>query len=65
MKTVAEGVETLDQVRLLREFGISSIQGYIAARPMSAIETLRFLVENADGVHSLHEPATRLEAERA
>jgi diguanylate cyclase (GGDEF)-like protein len=34
MRTVAEGVETEDQVRLLRRLGCDEIQGYLAARPM-------------------------------
>lgn len=53
MATVAEGVESLAQVQLLRAFGITCIQGYVVARPMSAISTLRFLVDNAEGIGAL------------
>jgi diguanylate cyclase (GGDEF)-like protein/PAS domain S-box-containing protein len=36
MKVVAEGVETHEQLRLLREIGCDSVQGYLLARPMPA-----------------------------
>jgi len=34
METTAEGIETFDQLDLLRELGVSHIQGYIYAKPM-------------------------------
>ncbi len=36
MDTVAEGVETHDDLQLMRELGVSQIQGYIFGRPMMA-----------------------------
>jgi diguanylate cyclase (GGDEF)-like protein/PAS domain S-box-containing protein len=36
IKVVAEGVETMEQVRILRELGCDILQGYAFARPMSA-----------------------------
>jgi diguanylate cyclase (GGDEF)-like protein/PAS domain S-box-containing protein len=36
LKTVAEGVETPEQLELLRELGCSAIQGYLIGRPVSA-----------------------------
>jgi diguanylate cyclase (GGDEF)-like protein/PAS domain S-box-containing protein len=36
MKVVAEGVETVEQLRLLREIGCDGVQGYLLARPMPA-----------------------------
>ena len=36
LKTVAEGVETPEQLELLRELGCGSIQGYLLGRPASA-----------------------------
>jgi hypothetical protein len=34
MKVVAEGVETLEQARFLREMGCDEMQGYLLSRPM-------------------------------
>jgi EAL domain-containing protein (putative c-di-GMP-specific phosphodiesterase class I) len=36
MKTVAEGVETQDQVDVLRQAGVDYIQGFVYARPVPA-----------------------------
>jgi diguanylate cyclase (GGDEF)-like protein/PAS domain S-box-containing protein len=36
LKTVAEGVETPEQLELLRELGCGAIQGYLIGRPASA-----------------------------
>jgi len=36
MTVVAEGVETLEQLQILQRLGCDEIQGYYAARPMSA-----------------------------
>lgn len=36
IKTVAEGVESLDQARLLQEMGCDKIQGYVFGRPLPA-----------------------------
>jgi len=43
LATVAEGVETADQARLLTEWGIQSLQGFLYARPMPADEASAFL----------------------
>ena len=34
MTTVAEGIETKEQVDLLREYGCNIVQGFYYARPM-------------------------------
>ncbi len=47
LKTVAEGVENEQQLRLLREMGCDAIQGYFLARPMPADEVPDFLREQA------------------
>jgi EAL domain-containing protein (putative c-di-GMP-specific phosphodiesterase class I) len=36
IKVVAEGVETMEQARVLREIGCDFLQGYAFARPMAA-----------------------------
>ena len=38
IRTVAEGVETQEQARLLDELGCSMAQGYLYGRPMAADE---------------------------
>nr|MDP9478110.1 EAL domain-containing protein [Actinomycetota bacterium] len=48
MEVVAEGVETAEQLDLLRGLGCDHAQGYHLARPMSAEESSAFLAERAD-----------------
>lgn len=43
LQVVAEGVESEEQERLLREFGCDLVQGYLYARPLSAGEVPRFV----------------------
>jgi len=43
LRTVAEGVENEDQLRLLRAAGCDLIQGYLFSRPLSAIDASRLL----------------------
>jgi diguanylate cyclase (GGDEF)-like protein len=43
MKVVAEGVETLEQARLLKAAGCDQVQGYFFARPMPASEIPGFV----------------------
>jgi EAL domain-containing protein (putative c-di-GMP-specific phosphodiesterase class I) len=38
METTAEGVETFDELDLVRELGCSHVQGYIYERPLSALD---------------------------
>jgi len=40
LEVVAEGVETIDQLRVLRELGCDTVQGFLAGRPMPAEEFL-------------------------
>jgi len=44
---VAEGVETLAQLRVLRRFGCRVVQGYYFAKPMDGETTLRWLASTA------------------
>jgi EAL domain-containing protein (putative c-di-GMP-specific phosphodiesterase class I) len=46
MTTVAEGVETEDQLARLVEMGCPVLQGYLLARPMPAAEFTRFLLKH-------------------
>ncbi|GAA4014758.1 EAL domain-containing protein [Sphingomonas swuensis] len=63
MDTVAEGVETHDDLQLMRDLGVSQIQGYIFGRP-SALEDATDLASassvEADGHQCLREPRQRL-----
>ena len=43
--TVAEGVETVQQVQILREFGADVAQGYFFARPLPVGETLALALQ--------------------
>jgi len=43
MKTVAEGVETHEQLELLRALGCDAVQGYLVSRPASAPDLTHWL----------------------
>jgi len=36
LKTIAEGVETIEQLKILKNLGCHTIQGYYLAKPMTA-----------------------------
>jgi hypothetical protein len=63
MDTCAEGVETHDDLQLIRELGVSMVQGYIFGKP-SAAEAARELANSvtveADGFACTREPRHRL-----
>ena len=63
MDTCAEGVETHDDLQLIRELGVSMVQGYIFGRPGPA-EGARELANSAsveaDGYQCIREPRHRL-----
>lgn len=46
LKTVAEGVETLAELQVLRDMGCDEIQGYLFSRPMPACDVLPWLNDN-------------------
>jgi EAL domain-containing protein (putative c-di-GMP-specific phosphodiesterase class I) len=52
MKTVAEGIETVDRWRQLRHLGCDLGQGYLFGRPVPAAELETKLVQVLGGVHS-------------
>ena len=63
MDTTAEGVESHDDLHLIRELGCSHVQGYIFGKPMPA-EAARVLTEStrveADGFETMRAPRQRL-----
>jgi diguanylate cyclase (GGDEF)-like protein len=63
MDTCAEGVETHDDLQLIRELGVSMVQGYIFGKPSRA-ETARELANSAtvaaEGFACIREPRHRL-----
>ncbi|GAX87739.1 conserved hypothetical protein [Lebetimonas natsushimae] len=46
-KTIAEGVETKEQLEKLKELGVDYIQGYYFAKPMPFSEAIEYLKTNA------------------
>ena len=46
MKVVAEGVETADQVELLKEMECDNIQGFYYSRPLPKAEFVKKSAEN-------------------
>ncbi len=45
METTAEGVETQDEIELIRELGCSHIQGFVYGRPLLAEDVIRLLAD--------------------
>jgi EAL domain-containing protein (putative c-di-GMP-specific phosphodiesterase class I) len=43
VEVIAEGVETMQQAKILKEVGCDILQGYALSRPMSAREIMKFL----------------------
>jgi diguanylate cyclase (GGDEF)-like protein/PAS domain S-box-containing protein len=56
LKVVAEGVETLEQVRFLRERNCEEVQGYLVSRPLVAGQVCEFALRRA-GNHLAAVPA--------
>jgi PAS domain S-box-containing protein/diguanylate cyclase (GGDEF)-like protein len=42
LKTVAEGVETVEQLQLLKSLGCSNVQGYLVSRPAAASDLVEW-----------------------
>ncbi len=49
LQSVAEGVETCEQMRFVRESGCSQAQGWLVAKPLSPALAARFIHERAAG----------------
>ena len=63
MDTTAEGVETHDDLYLIRELGVSQVQGYIFGKPMPAEEAREMANASrieAEGYQCIREPRHRL-----
>ena len=63
MDTTAEGVETHDDLHLIRELGVSQVQGYIFGKPVDAEGASTLAAQQtieADGYQSIREPRQRL-----
>lgn len=55
MKTIAEGVETADQVQILQSLGLDAIQGFYFSRPLERARFEAFLESNIFEPQSNHE----------
>ena len=63
MDTCAEGVETHDDLQLIRDLGVSMVQGYIFGKPSpaeAARELANSVTVEADGYACIREPRHRL-----
>jgi len=63
MDTTAEGVETHDDLQLIRELGVSQVQGYIFGRPGDAATAAEYCANatiEADGYTCIREPRQTL-----
>ncbi|MBA2467508.1 MAG: EAL domain-containing protein [Sphingomonas sp.] len=63
MDTTAEGVETHDDLHLIRDLGVSQVQGYIFGRPggaEGARELANSVTVEADGYQCIREPRHRM-----
>lgn len=68
LKTVVEGVETIEQYNILSEMQCDYIQGFLMSKPLSAEDAMEF-VKRYDELHkpsrrSLEESSNKLAAER-
>jgi len=43
VETVAEGIETDDQLRCAREMGFTNVQGFVLSRPVPVAQVLRMM----------------------
>src|SRR4029450_2382108 len=63
MDTTAEGVETHDDLQLIRELGVSQVQGFIFGRPGDAVAAMGYASSatvEADGYACTREPRQML-----
>ncbi|AJR25768.1 histidine kinase [Sphingobium sp. 22B] len=48
VETVAEGIETDDQLRCAREMGFTNVQGFVLSRPVPAVQVLEMMRQMDD-----------------
>ncbi len=53
LTTIAEGVETVEELELLKAMGCKEIQGYLFAKPMPSVELSGWLEDNIQKVKAL------------
>ncbi len=53
LEVVAEGVETEEQLKFLREQGCKVVQGYLFSRPLSAVDMYGYLSSEEEGAGSV------------
>jgi len=61
LNVVAEGVDSENQMRLLKLLKCDEIQGYLISKPLPAADLVRFLREKAAPAWKMHNPTTQLE----
>ncbi len=54
LETVAEGIETADQLRHLQHEGCNAGQGFYFSRPLEVAAALAFLASASEGVVAAH-----------
>ena len=65
MRTTAEGMETREQMRRLRDDGCSNAQGFLLSKPVPTAE-IEPLIEALDRAHGAqHLPSRRCEEQMA
>ena len=52
IRTTAEGVETAEQLQLVRAAGFAEAQGYLFSRPLTADDFARYLADHAGHVEA-------------
>jgi EAL domain-containing protein (putative c-di-GMP-specific phosphodiesterase class I) len=55
LEVVAEGLETIEVLRLLEEMDCDLVQGYLLAKPMSALALSAFVAREAEHTAALRE----------
>ncbi|MCM1524870.1 MAG: EAL domain-containing protein [Ruminococcus sp.] len=68
IKTVVEGVESIEQYNILRDLGCDYIQGFLMSKPLSATDAMEFVMRydefHKPNQRSLEENSNKLAAER-